>query len=136
MFATRILFTAAIGVLLVAGTGLPATVFAGEYRHSQAAEARKGLSIPQIYDNLSAQGYWNIDKIERDPRSYEVSANDKSGDRVKLYVDAQTGEIVERRLDNRRRLMDERRQSSVDCNQRRCRDDLPVKGDAVAPGGK
>lgn len=131
MLASRILSTAAIGVLLVAGTVVPASASAEEYRQTQAADARKGLSIPQIYDKLTALGYWNIDKIERDPRMYEVKASDKSGDRVKLYLDAQTGEIVERRLDNRRRFMDERGRSSADCNERRCRDDLSAKGEAV-----
>jgi hypothetical protein len=136
MLASRFLTTTAIGALLATAAVLPAPVLAGEYRLPQATEARKALSMPQIYDKLTALGYWNIDKIERDPRSYEVSANDKSGDRVKLYVDAQTGEVVERRLDNRRRLMAERRQPSVDCNERRCRDDLPARGDAAAAGGK
>jgi hypothetical protein len=128
MSASRIPALTAIGVLLFAAATLSAPVFAEDAPAPQAAEARKALSIPQIYDKLTALGYWNIDKIERDPRTYEVRANDKSGDRVKLHLDAQTGEIVERRLDSRKRFMDERRRSSADCSERRCRDDLSASG--------
>jgi hypothetical protein len=137
MFATRFpttATTAAIGMLLSAATALSSPVLGEESWRPQTAETRKALSIPQIYDKLIALDYWNIDKIERDPASYEVRASDKSGDRVKLTIDAQTGEIVERRIDKHRRYLDERRRSSADCNERRCRDDLPVKGTAVMPG--
>jgi hypothetical protein len=144
MFAARFPATAAatvIGVLLSAATFLPAPVLAEESWRPQTAETpetRKALSIPQIYDKLIALGYWNVDKIERESAGYEVRASDRSGDRVKLTLDAQTGEIVLRRVDkyrhHRDERMDERRGSSADCNERRCRDDRPVRGTAVMPG--
>jgi hypothetical protein len=144
MLATRILATATtlIGVLLSAATVLPAPVLAEESWRPQTAESRRALSIPQIYDKLIALGYWNVDKIERESAGYEVRASDRSGDRVKLTLDAQTGEIVLRRVDKRvdkyrhrtDERIDERRGASADCNERRCRDDRPVNGTAVMPG--
>lgn len=136
MRTSQISVATSIGMLLFAGSIVATPAFAQDSRPPQAVEARKALSIPQIYDKLTALGYWNIDKIERDPGTYEIRANDKSGDRVKLYLDAQTGEVVEKRPDSRKRFMDESRRSSADCSERRCRDDLPANGAAAAPSGK
>jgi len=100
---------------------------------------REGLTIPQVYERLAGQGYWNIDRIEREAGSYEVSANDRNGDRVKLYVSAGTGEILERRVRSasRDRYVRDGRPGSgargTECNERRCRDDLPAAPKAPAP---
>jgi hypothetical protein len=127
-------------MILGAGLAVGATALAQTPKPAPAAEARPELSMPQIHDKLVALGYWNIDKIERDPGSYEVRAHDRNGDRVKLYLDARTGEILERRVDGRKRSTHDRRgaddgqRNSADCNERRCRDDLPPKG-ATSPAG-
>lgn len=60
-------------------------------------------TIPQIYDRLSALGYWNIDKIEYHQKLFEVRANDKHGGRMRLSVDALTGEITEARRQDRKK---------------------------------
>jgi hypothetical protein len=86
--------------------------------------------MPQVFEKLSAQGYWNIDRIERESTSFEVIARDKSGGRVKLHVDARSGEILDRREDGRKhdkRHLDAGQRDGVECNERRCRDDLPPK---------
>jgi hypothetical protein len=88
------------------------------------------LSMPQVFEKLSAQGYWNIDRIERESTSFEVIARDKSGARVKLHVDARSGEILDRREEGRKhdkRHLEAGQRDGVECNERRCRDDLPPK---------
>jgi hypothetical protein len=93
-----------------------------------AATEQPWLPIPQIYAKLEAAGYRNIEKIEREHGTYEVRATDRQGARVRLDVHPQTGAILER--GTRRPAPDstERRQRpSAECNERRCRDDLPPK---------
>jgi hypothetical protein len=114
------------------GTGIVSQpVFAQLNKPSAAIGVRAEMSIPQIYEKLTGLGYWNIDKIERDVRTFEVRANERSGDRVRLYLDIQTGELVERRLESRKRDFRERRGVEADgvrageCSERRCRDELP-----------
>lgn len=55
---------------------------------------RTDLSLHQVLVKLNATGYDKIDKIERERNAYEVRAIDKNGARVKLYVDPQTGEVL------------------------------------------
>lgn len=100
------------------------------------AAATQWLSIAQVHSQLEAAGYRNIEKIERERGSYEVKATNRDGQRVKLYVHPQTGTV----LDTRTRK-DKREGASwgwggvgkpgVECNERRCRDDLPA-----AAGGR
>jgi hypothetical protein len=100
---------------------------AGENRPMSAAE-RQWLSIPQVHEKLEAAGYRNVEKIERERGGYEARATDRQGDRVKLYVNPQTGEIVNQRGEGRRHGADaDSKRSSADCTKRRCRDDLPAQ---------
>lgn len=139
MRASLTLSASALAVLIGMGGIVPAA--AQGVGALPAADSRPGLSIPQVYEKLTAQGYWNIDKIERDPGSFEVRAHEKNGDRVKLYVDARTGEITHKRLEGQKRDRREDRgagQRSGDganCNERRCRDDLPPPPRPAAPAG-
>jgi hypothetical protein len=97
------------------------------------------LSIPQVVDKLDAAGYRNIEKVERERGSYEVKATDRNGQRVKLYLHPQTGEIMDRQGRDARRDRYGRNdapndpRNAPDCNERRCRDDLPV---AIPSTGK
>ena len=55
----------------------------------------------QIYDRVEAAGYVNIREIELEKYGhYEVKARNAQGDRVKLHVNAQTGEIERNRFDD------------------------------------
>jgi len=107
-----------------------------------AGGANQWLSIPQIYDKLEAAGYRNVEKIERERGSYEVKATDRNGARVKLYLHPQTGEIInQRQRSSGRDKYGERYLSGghdnfAECNERRCRDDLPQPGGAAAPTNK
>lgn len=103
---------------LATASGLPATALAGESRLVPAGD-RPWLTIPQVHERLQAAGYRNIEQIERENGSYEVRATDSNGSRSKLYVNPQTGELLVQRAGKHRR------RNSADCNERRCRDDLP-----------
>ncbi len=124
--------TLTLSTLAVVGTLLTAMAFTLPARASDRKTAstteQPWLPIPQIYAKLEAAGYRNIEKIEREHGTYEVRATDRQGARVRLDVHPQTGAILERGA--RRPAIDsaERRQrTSAECNERRCRDDIPAK---------
>lgn len=121
-----------LGAALIAGGSFAAASFAGEFRGDGGE--RQWLSIREVADRLDAAGYRHIEKIEREGGSYEVRATDREGRRAKLYVNPQTGDITERRSESRRRDAGDDRRNAADCNERRCRDDLPAK--PAAPTAK
>jgi hypothetical protein len=134
--ATMISSIALTGALALGGAAL-APSFAGEHRMPAAGE-RQWLSIPQVHEKLAAAGYRQIEKIERERGGYEVRATDRNGERIKLYVNPQTGEIMDRGSHGKRARYDgdDKRRNSADCNERRCRDDLPPKPATTAPAPK
>ena len=93
-----------------------------------SADNSRWLSIPEVHAKIEAAGYRNIEKIERESGSYEVKAIDQAGQRVKLYVHPQTGEVLDqkRKRDKYGSGSDKGSpRNASDCNERRCRDDLP-----------
>jgi hypothetical protein len=121
---------------------LSAPTFARDAGPAAGAE-RQWLSIPQVHARLEAAGYRNIEKIEREHGSYEVKATDRNGERIRLHVNPQTGEIVDQRQDGRRRDAyagsgaPNGQRPAAECSKRRCRDDLPQSGTAApAPAAK
>jgi len=59
------------------------------------------LTIRQVYDKMEAAGYRNISEIERSSKhGYEVKAYAPQGQRVKLYVDPQSGAVTRSRFDD------------------------------------
>jgi len=115
----------ALVAALAVGGGLPAQSFAGESRMAAAGE-RQWLSIPQVYRKLEAAGYRDIEKIERERGGYEARATDRNGERIRLYINPQSGELMDQRAGKRARDGGDRHQrDTADCNKRRCRDDLP-----------
>lgn len=125
--------TTTIAFLIAAGI-LAAPSFADDARRGAAGE-RQWLSIPQVHARLEAAGYRNIEKIEREHGAYEVRATDRDDQRVKLYVNPQTGDIADRRGATRSMADRGDARNAPECNKRRCRDDLP-KPPAAAPAGK
>jgi hypothetical protein len=121
-FSSFVLSTA-----LLIGTAQPSPALAGE-RGDASLSDQRWLSIPQVHDKLEAAGYRNVEKIEREHGGYEVRATDRSGTRVKLTVNPQTGEIADRPTGGKRTkpARDQRAGQGAECNQRRCRDDLPA----------
>jgi hypothetical protein len=117
---------ALVGALLV-GMAVTLPTKASE-RHTPTATDQPWLPIALIYTKLEAAGYRNIEKIEREHGAYEVRATDRQGERVRLNVQPQTGEILERGTRKQASTESLRRaRAAADCNERRCRDDLPVK---------
>lgn len=134
----RTLITASL--MAIASIGLvTTTLYAQDKQPAQVAQMG-WLSIPEVYTRLESAGYRNIEKIERERGSYEVKATDRNGQRMKLYVHPQTGEIINQRgRETKRDKYDKNdnygsdssrgnRRNSADCNERRCRDDLPQPG--------
>ena len=128
--------TLSLSAVAVVGTLLTAMAFtlparAGDHKAAAATE-QPWLPIPQIYAKLEAAGYRNIEKIEREHGTYEVRATDPQGARVRLDVHPQTGAILDRGTRQQTADGAQRRQgTSAECNERRCRDDMPPK--AVKP---
>ena len=122
---------------LLATIFLSMSTHAEEIRSANTDQAR-WLSIPEVAARLESAGYRNIEKIEREGGSYEVKAADQAGRRIKLYVHPQTGEVIDQRqrdkYDGGHAKSNQR--SSADCNERRCRDDLPQPGTIQPAAGK
>ena len=126
---------------------LLATIFLSMSTHAEDIRSANTdqatwLSIPEVHARLESAGYRHIEKIERESGRYEVKATDQTGRRIKLYVSPQTGEILDQRQrDNKRSQYDggdknANQRNSADCNERRCRDDLPQPGNPQPVAGK
>lgn len=141
MRTTTILSAFALGVGLLVGGVVSAPAFADDDRPARTSE-RQWLSIPQVYDKLVAAGYHNIEKIEREDEIYKARATGRDGERTKLYLNPQTGDILDRRQRKSSRNKNgsdsyaQGQRNSPDCNKRRCRDDLPQKDATTQTTGK
>ena len=100
MNATRSLLAAAALASAMLGSALAQAVQPAAPRAAQATQtAAPALNIRQIHDRVEAAGYVNIREIELEKYGhYEVKARNAQGDRVKLHVNAQTGEIERNRF--------------------------------------
>jgi len=85
-------------------TMLAATVIATALTGTAFAQSQKGaagsenwLTIPEVYNKVLEAGYSDISEIEREDRKYEVKGRDADGNRVKLYVDPVSGELLDSR---------------------------------------
>lgn len=142
MRTLTLLSALALGAGLVGGGILLSPSFA---QHVTLAAASPGtarwLTIGEIHDRLITAGYRNVEKIEREDGMYEARATSHQGERLKLYINPQSGEIRERHKPKSRHDKDVRRserygQYAADCNERRCRDDLPQKAAPASPAVK
>lgn len=62
-----------------------------------ASKVQPSLNIRQIYDRLDAAGYRELQEIEWSDGRYEVKGMNTQGERVKLEVDGNTGEVLRSR---------------------------------------
>jgi hypothetical protein len=86
---------------LVAGTAVHAQAAAPAPATAAVTPASPMLTIRQVYDKMESAGYRNISEIERSSKhGYEVKAYDPQGQRVKLYVDPQSGAVTRSRFDD------------------------------------
>lgn len=93
MRATTLIATLALtGGLFAAG----ATLIPAFAQNAPAAAASQpaGMSKQALQDKLTSAGYRDFEKIERKRERYEVKATDAKGQRVELYADAVTGEVL------------------------------------------
>lgn len=105
MRTSHILSALVLGVGIVAGGASLLPAFAQGAGTVAGAPAKNELTMGQIHDKVTAMGYQDIDKIERERNAFEVKARDKNGAKVKLYLDPQTGEVIDssRKNDKRER---------------------------------
>jgi uncharacterized membrane protein YkoI len=92
------------GLLATAGFGL-GTVQGAFAQSDQPArgtgeevtQAAPALAIPmeQVLAPLKAEGYSEVNEIEREHGRYEVKAKNREGRTVELYLDAGTGKTLE-----------------------------------------
>lgn len=122
-----------ITVVLMIAVSLIATSSFGEDARSSGSGDRQWLSIPQIHAKLETAGYRNIEKIERKHGGYEIRATDRDGQRVKVYLNPITGDTSDRRGNKHDKFHRGDARNSPDCNERRCRDDLPEPVTAARP---
>ena len=129
----------ALGSTLAVGSFMLTPSFAGDKRTAQAGE-RQWLSIQKILDKLEAAGYRDFEKIEREHGDYEVrapiaTANGPSSMSIRRAATSldQAGRGKRDKADDDRR---QRGSAFADCNERRCRDDLPQKIMPPAPAAK
>ena len=145
----RTLIVTCLIITSLIATGFLATTPYAQDTRAGTADKTRWLSIPEVHARLESAGYRNIEKIERESGSYEIKAIDRNGQRGKLYVHSQTGEVMNRRYrdarhDTTRDKYDKsdsdyaknNPRNSADCNERRCRDDLPRPGSVQPPAGK
>ncbi len=126
----------ALSLALVAAIGLGGVLlvpsFAADRLAAEGNDRQPWLSLTEILARLEKAGYRNIEKIEREHGSYEARVTDSNGQRVKLYINPRTGEVTDRRERGERGENGYRGdggkggQPGVECNRRRCRDDLPA----------
>lgn len=112
----------------VLGSALLMPAFADDKRNDAAPE-RQWLTIAQVAAKLEAAGYRQIEKIEREGGGYEARATNQAGERTKLYINPQTGDLTSQHGKARKAGAADgaSSQNSANCNERRCRDDLPAK---------
>lgn len=140
MRTTTLLSALALGAGLIGGGVLLSPTFAQNAAPASVSAAR-WLTIPEVHDKLVAAGYRDVEKIEREEGAYEARATNREGERVKLHVNPQTGEIRDRykresRYDKEARYGAPNGQRAADCNERRCRDDLPQQALPTPPATK
>ena len=86
---------------LLAAAALASAMLGGASALQATQPTAPALNIRQIHDRVEAAGYVNIREIELEKYGhYEVKARNAQGDRVKLHVNAQTGEIERNRFDD------------------------------------
>ena len=86
------------GTVLVAVTIVLASAFVKNERSVAAsADQREWLpSIQKIQSQLTASGYRDIEKFERNRNEYEVQAIDSNGERVNLFLSRLTGAVFDK----------------------------------------
>lgn len=96
MKTSHAIFAIALTAATLGGAAIAAsaTDAAAGAANVTAAPMENWLDIPAIYNKVSAAGYSDINEIERGRDGYKIKATSASGERVKLYVDPMSGEVL------------------------------------------
>ncbi len=95
-FVPKALQAAALASLIALGAG---TALA----QTAAADAAT-MNFGQIAEAVNKQGFTEIREIERkSDKLFEVEAQDASGTKVELYVDARSGEVLKTEFKGKRK---------------------------------
>ena len=90
MKTSHAIFAIALSAATLGGTAIAAPTTA-----DQASDKADWLAIPAIYEKVTTAGYSDINEIERERYGYKIKAYDSNGDRVKLFVDPVSGEVLD-----------------------------------------
>ncbi|MCW8905580.1 PepSY domain-containing protein [Sedimenticola sp.] len=90
---------AILAIALTAATfgGTAFAVSATDSANMSNAATDNWLAIPAIYEKVTAAGFNDIYEIERERNGYKIKAVGRNGERVKLFVDPMTGEVLQSR---------------------------------------
>ena len=77
--------------------GTAFAVSASDSANRSNAATDSWLTMPAIHAKVVAAGFNDIYEIEREYNGYEVKAIGPHGERIKLFVDPVTGEVLQSR---------------------------------------
>ncbi len=93
-----------LAALAVIGGGLAVPAYADDDDHERGSRAEMAavdpanvLPIEEILGKVKAAGYQNIREIKRKRGAYVVKAENAEGDRARIILNAETGEVVEQK---------------------------------------
>lgn len=98
MKTSHTIFAVALTAATLGGTAIAASSSAASPAADRENTSADWLTIPAIYEKVTAAGYVDIHEIERERRGYDVEAYDSHGDRVELFVDPVNGEVLDVRV--------------------------------------
>lgn len=95
--AASLLAGLSMGAIAQSAPTAPAAATAATAPQAASKVQQPSLNIRQIYDRLDAAGYRELQEIEWSDGRYEVKGTNAQGERVKLEVDGNTGEVLRSR---------------------------------------
>lgn len=95
--AASLLAGLSMGAIAQSAPTAPAAATAATAPQAASKVQQPSLNIRQIYDRLDAAGYRELKEIEWSDGRYEVKGTNAQGERVKLEVDGNTGEVLRSR---------------------------------------
>lgn len=90
---TSLAIAAAAGTALVLGS-------AAAFANNSSAANGTTITMVDTIEMLKADGYTQIDSIDRDVGSYDVEAVDPNGQRVEVTIDSASGKILRSERDD------------------------------------
>jgi hypothetical protein len=107
MRATTLISTLAISASLIAGGIMLAPAFAQNASFSGTpASTQSGtpwLSMIEVLERLETAGYRDFEEIERERDGYEIKATDANGQRMEIFVDPVTAEVLKTKIKSDKR---------------------------------